>query len=622
MMNVSSTNFNNKNQSKLAFGRALTTAETNLLNTYLSNGLKKADIDILALNLPVAAVPATNGNNSGIGNFSNVADFMQEFKPLTGFNAALFLPLGESYCKHIEMKNDKGEVTKKVRIEAPFSTDAFGLNTGYFDPSKLTTEGYGKLLKTDNAEDKKVLDDLYNTPLIDPEKTQYDNIDKIDAALNTAYKNYNENLKKGDAGAKKLQGDFDKFKGGEAEKYWLDIYAENKDASDPERYKFKQFLLRKQIKEMNNKLESNGIDRIIDIPVGANRELDAKLGRGDNPFLDKELGAFDGAQNKWVGWGIYPLNPGKKSAQDLAYWKANHHASLGSNSSLSFSGGAARLDCFNGNMYAADGNGVLPEYDANPQVLANQLFYGLRDGGADPNKSFAEHLPCGEKYDASKVDSHLYHKSKEILGSPIPKLSVAKWNNFGTESFDSNGSHEIPGYHKDSKNKAEAFKADITKFVSEKNYPQSTKKELSNVVSEFLTQKGYSEVVKEGFTDLLSRGARKIMIPFTDVFGMDETYNVSNSTNDTNWTKRLPEGKNWEVKYQEKLQSGYGFNTPEIIARVLDKKGKNDDEAKQLRSVLGRFGQLLREDGVKTQQAANEKLGADYIDPELRKLIK
>jgi len=555
MMNISSTNLHNKNQSKLSFGRALTTAETNLVSTYLSDGIKKADIETLAINLPVAAAPAKTGENTGIGNFSEVADFMKDLKPLTGFNAALFLPLGCSYDSH----------------NSPFSTDSFGLNTGYFDPSKLKTEEYGNLLNPENKEDKKVLDALYSAPVKDKERTQYNNTDKIDAVLNRAYENYKTGLKTDAEGTTALKEEFDNFK---TEKYWLETYAENKDASDPERYKFKQFLLKKQNDEMRANLKNNDIDTIIDIPVGANRQLDAKLEK-DDPFLNRELGAFDGAQNKWVGWGIIPLDPGKQSAQNLAKQKAKYHASLGT---------GVRLDCFNGNMFAADGNGVLPEYNANPKILADKLFEGLKEGGADPNKSFAEHLPYQEKYDARYVDHYLYNKSKEIMGTPIPKLSVAKWNNFGPDSFDSNGSHEILGYHQDNK--------------------------------------GNPEAIKDGFVTLLSRGTRKVMLPFTDVFGMDETYNVSNSVNDTNWTKRLPEGQNWEVKYQEKLQNGYGFNAPEIISRVLDRKGKNDEEGKILSSVLGKFGQLLREDGVKTQQAANEKLGANYIDPELKSLLK
>jgi 4-alpha-glucanotransferase len=586
MMNISSTNyqpksnFHNKNQSKLAFGRALTTAETNLVSNYLSDGIKKADIETLALNLPVAAAPSSSDNNSGVGNFSNVADFMPEFKNLTGFNAALFLPLSDSYSKYVEMKNDKGEVVKKVRVEAPFSTDAFGLNTGFFDPSKLSTEEYGNLLKQDDAKDKKVLNDLYDSPVKDTEKTQYDNIDKIDAVLNRAYENYKTGLKTGDESIAGLKEEFDNFKAGKTEKYWLDTYAKNKDAGDPERYKFKQFLIKKQHGEMTNKLKDNGISTIIDIPVGANRDLDRKLEK-DDPFLNRELGSFDDSQGKWVGWGITSLDPGKQSAKDLAYWKARYHASLGT---------AVRLDCFNGNMFAADGNGILPEYKANPTALADPLFYGLRDGGTDPNISFAEHLPSPTApHDKKFVDRHLYNKSKEILGSPIPKLSVEKWapeTYFGPDSFNSNGSHEIPGYHQD--------------------------------------RKGNSEAIKEGFVTLLSRGTKKVMLPFTDVFGMDETYNISNTTNDTNWTKRLPEGNSWETKYQEKLQSGYGFNAPEIIAKVLDRKGKNDEEANNLKSVLGKFGQLLRakDDEIKTQQAANETLGADYIDPELKKLIQ
>jgi hypothetical protein len=337
---------------------------------------------------------------------------------------------------------------------------------------------------------------------------------------------------------------------------------------------------------MSKKLTDIDVDRIIDIPVGANKGLDSKLEK-DDPFLNRELGAYDDNQGgKWVSWGITPLDPGKNSARNLAYQKAKYHASLAAKVSDDSEAGGVRLDCFQGNMFAADGTGVLPEYKANPTALADSLFYGVRDGGADPNKSFAEHLPYQEKYDAGVVNRYLENKSKEVFkGASIPRLSVAKWNNFGPESFDSNGSHEIAGYHQD--------------------YP------------------GNREKIKEGFVDLFTRGMRKVMLPFTDIIAR-ETYNIGNTTNDTNWTMRLKEGNGWEENYQEKLQDGFGFNAPETFAKVLAKKGKNDAEGKKLQSVLGRFGQLLREKNpeIKTRKAADEKLGADYIDPELKALLK
>ncbi len=548
-----------QNSPKLSFGRALTDAETKLLGSSIEKGRKDAGIKTLAIGLPIAVAPAEDGKNSGIGNFSDVVDFMKKTKSLMGLTATLFLPFGTPYDDH----------------HSPFSTGAFGIYEGYFDASKLKNKEYGQLLNpSKNAEDKKVLDAVNNASAKNSERTQYNNIEKVDAVLDRAYENYKNGQ------GQNLKTEFEQFKKRPEINYWLDTYGKEKDKKDPERYEFKQFLLEKQYGEMEKKLNNDNIDIIVDIPVGADRKLDAKLEK-DDPFLNnKELEAYDDAQGKFVGWGITPLNPGKKSAQELAYWKARYHASHGN---------GVRLDAFHCNMFAADRAGVFPEYQQNPKVLTDQLFYGLKDGKIDPEKSFAEHLPYQEQYDAKVVDDYLKEGSANILGKSIEKLCVAKhgWDKnigqggFTKDSFDSYGSHEISGINQE-------FKGDPEKIKSE-------------------------------FTRLFTRGAHKFFLPFTDIFGIDKTYNVSNEANDTNWTLRLP--KNWEEKYQETLQKGTGFDAPEIFARVLKKEGKgNSKEAK----LLETFGNILRkkEENVKTQQQANEKYGADYVDPTLADMLK
>jgi hypothetical protein len=562
MVSISSTSYANsvnynKNQQKLGFGTANTTAERKLLGEFLATGLKRSDIDILALNLPVAAAPAKHAfTDTGIGNFTDVANSMIKAKQTTGVNTALFLPLGSSYDPH----------------NSPFSSDGFGLNHGFLDPLKLVSKTYGKLLERKSPEDRKVLSDLYKSPK-SADRTQYSNMGKLEAIMDRAFANYQAKLSQGDKGALALQKEFGEFKQQDKIKYWLPTYAKTKSPQNPENYEFKQFLLHKQYDEMKGKLKKNGIDTIVDIPVGANRDLDKQLEK-DNPFLGRELGAFDGAQGKWVGWGITPLDPGKESARNLAYQKARYHASLGD---------GARLDCFNGNMFAADGNGVLPEYQANHTILADQLFWGLKHGGVDPKKSFAEHLPYNAPYDTGKVDSYLRDKSREILGDSIPKLSVMKWTHFREESFNSNGSHEIGGYHQD--------------------HP------------------GDRGAIKNGFVDLLSKGSRRAMLPVTDAYDLNGTYNVSNTVNDTNWTKRIPAGSQGEAHYHGKLQDGFGFNGPEVIAETLNRKGKNDGESNHLKAVLSRFGQKLREQGPKTEAEANKQFGPDYVDPQIKSLI-
>lgn len=549
-MTVSAVTHNKNSSNKLNFARALTTRENKVLTDILQRGREEAGIDTFAIGLPIAAAPAVKDKqDTGIGSFEGVKAFMQKAKGLMGVNTVLFLPIGSSYDN----------------AHSPFSTGAFGIYEGYFIPEKLTGENYGKLLNPENDLDKKVLDALANSANPFSGKTQYENIDKVEAVLNRAYENYTN-------GADKLKKEFESFQQRPEINYWLDAYAKNKDPENPERFKFKQFIAEKQYNQMKQELNSNGVDVIVDVPVGADRQLDAKIetDKGNpDPFIDSPIEAFDGNQDKWVDWGLNPLDPGLDSGKELAYWKAHYHGKHGD---------GARLDSFQNNMFASNRNGVMWQYNNNPEVIADQLFYGLKDGGVDPEKSFAEHLPGSANYDIGKVDAHLEGKSNHIFGSPIGKLTVKKWNDFGPNSFYSYGSHEISGYHQD--------------------------------------RNGDKEGIKNGFAELLSGQAKKAFLPFTDIFGIDRTYNISNTSNDTNWTIRLTE--NWEEEYHKKLQDGFGFNAPEVFGKVLEQKDKGGN---QTAKILNKIGNILRQTGAKTQEQANNDLGKEYIDSELNNLL-
>jgi 4-alpha-glucanotransferase len=78
--------------------------------------------------------------------------------------------------------------------------------------------------------------------------------------------------------------------------------------------------------------------------------------------------------------------------------------------------------------------------------------------------------------------------------------------------------------------------------------------------------------VQAMFADIFASPARNIMIFFADLFGMKEVYNRPGSVNDSNWTLRV--SNDYEQDYRDKLRSDKAINIPHALAMAIRSKGQ------------------------------------------------
>lgn len=71
--------------------------------------------------------------------------------------------------------------------------------------------------------------------------------------------------------------------------------------------------------------------------------------------------------------------------------------------------------------------------------------------------------------------------------------------------------------------------------------------------------------------DLFASRARNVMVFFTDLLGMTETYNTPGTVDPRNWSLRVPE--DWAREYRERLQGDAALNMPAALAMALRARG-------------------------------------------------
>ncbi|QQL44713.1 4-alpha-glucanotransferase [Sulfuriroseicoccus oceanibius] len=76
-----------------------------------------------------------------------------------------------------------------------------------------------------------------------------------------------------------------------------------------------------------------------------------------------------------------------------------------------------------------------------------------------------------------------------------------------------------------------------------------------------------AELVHALFADLLISRARSIMVFMSDLFGIEEPYNVPGTVNDINWTLRVP--RDFESGYREDALQGRALNLPRALCIAL-----------------------------------------------------
>ena len=89
-------------------------------------------------------------------------------------------------------------------------------------------------------------------------------------------------------------------------------------------------------------------------------------------------------------------------------------------------------------------------------------------------------------------------------------------------------------------------------------------------------------LVQAKFADLFASRAGNVMVFFTDLLGMRETYNVPGTVNEENWSLRVPQ--DYRREYAEKLGSDGALNLPRALALALRAGGE---------AARARHGQLI-----------------------------
>jgi 4-alpha-glucanotransferase len=73
------------------------------------------------------------------------------------------------------------------------------------------------------------------------------------------------------------------------------------------------------------------------------------------------------------------------------------------------------------------------------------------------------------------------------------------------------------------------------------------------------------------FADLFASPARNVLVFFSDLFGLEQIYNVPGSVSDTNWALRL--GPDYRERYRDRLRRDRALNLPFALALAIRARG-------------------------------------------------
>jgi 4-alpha-glucanotransferase len=99
-------------------------------------------------------------------------------------------------------------------------------------------------------------------------------------------------------------------------------------------------------------------------------------------------------------------------------------------------------------------------------------------------------------------------------------------------------------------------------------------------------------LVHAQFADLFASAARNVMVFFTDVFGMHESYNVPGTVGPENWSVRVPPA--YADLHAERLRRDRALNLPLALAMALRARGATGEALHDLLRGLDAAASALR----------------------------
>ena len=562
-------------------------------------------------------------NDLGVGSpYGKVAAQLLPFETLHGFNSNQLGPVG---------------VLRDAQSISPYKSTVSTRNYLFLDLQELTTDKYAKILSEEDIEA------VFEKPSNDGQNYSYskfpDAFANYEYCIKIAHRNFKDKVKAGDINAEELNNRFKEFKNKKGSIIYKEAlfdvlsktYGTNEfekwdeldanlmariDKKDPEaitRYKkvihrskedfdtyvFGQFLLDKQIKENTQFRKSIGFKYISDLLVGFSK---ADEWANQDAFLkDYRMGCpYGGKNNGPQIWDIPVLDPKKLFNED---------GSLGVAGNLLKRKMESALEDFD-NVRIDHALGLVDPYIYDK----NSVF--LVDGVVDTKKFRAGNISY-----ISSVDPNGNYKRvlNEIIIPTLEEYGIDKnypvWEDLCTDTPTFNeiyrDRNKLPGITQLEYMRAEESQdPDDWGLVGSHDSPPATEMIKKDWVKNHhawnvfylagflnsnpqraqfrdkycqLIDKDPRERVKAKFAELFLT-CKKIQISFDDFFGINKTYNVGGTENNTNWKLRL--NKDYQDSYYDNLSSENptALNMPEILKIAVQAKADMNavQEAKKL----------------------------------------
>lgn len=593
---------------KPTFGRALTSKE-NQDNYKLMSDARKAlgskDTYMIAFD---TCFPSTKGKNTGVGtSFSQAGrNFVGFMKKMTGISFVQYGPCGK---------------VSKANV-CPFSGSVFAMGDHLIDLEQLTGNKYGKILSTKTFNSISKENDLSTVKfdkVLGPNgkqnialKESFDNFKLLDdsSELKVKYSNFADSadkdwldrdslysalsIKHGNDYWKNWNDDLDrnlfagKYPKNKVEERKADIREEYSD--EIEFNKFVQFIAADQQNDTRNYLKDVlGVKSSGDCLIGFSpRENWAYQSAFKK---DAYIGCKDG--NEIRDWGLPSID----------YEKVGDVNNLGESGKLL----KHKFDLF---FERYDGARI----DAAWQLVA-PFVYEQKEGEPLRQKEVPK---MGDKVfkilekSANEHDANPKNITYEMLGGPVDfKDNILKGKTQIEHSIYQNPGWGSVKFYKD--NGLDDFTfglgthddKSLIEIADEKQQEQAPvlAKNLK-IFNESILKKDKNVFMRAKWAELFTN--KNNFFTAFDALGMNVRYN-DQKINPDNWTARIPD--NYEQIYHKNLIANKGLNTSQALADALEINGKG---SKELVFKLRQVASILKEDGVLSEEEANQKYGADY----------
>lgn len=602
---------------KMNFGKALTGREEKDLSKTVQNALSALDVDdgVRIFKVFQTALPDEKNQHLGIGKLNSKAaiDYLKFMALYTASNAVKIYPAGK-FPNEPRFKNYYCPYERFASVPGADNINFF----------KLCSDKYGNLLSKDDIKPY-VLGD-------NPEDVNYEHeLDLKEGADNKlieiAYYNMNHNKTES---SEKLKSEFIKYKenlkSDALDRLAIVPFIKESDpdlfkdfsnsiqkqnryenykkqyAEEIDIFKFASFLAVKNIQEAKDKLNAEGLELYGDCPIG---------------FSKDETIAFPDAfypENITPGWGFRAIkyNDILKSgteANKLFKEKISWH--LENFDGIRFDVG---WQYFNPKFIKLDSNGNHSGYPLN---IAEGAVIDFIEKTAKEIK--------GESYDTKKLmyecdagpeDFSLYdwNSGKPVLrnvlkgrtpvittvyeglgwGSPIFHQNAGlKDFMIGTNNHDSTPLRMLAEDEVDDKGNAVVELEEIRK-----NNIEALSRNLNMDRDRLNNPKDF---VNAKFAELFQ--AKNHFLFFNDVVGNKMRLDRE-SIDPENYRYKIKD--DYEKRYHEALQNGYGFNLPEVLKTAM--KARNlDIQNPEIYEKLEKYSNILKEKGALTKKEAEKQ---------------